>query len=213
MGRILNSYVVFIASKPPFFFLCRIQNFIWLNVTSCYIIHSLFCVRKPPQTLSKSILQTMSSNDLLLNFQYPLISLMSSSRCLLLLPHLAVTYTPSFILPSITLLIKQSLHNIWPTQLAFILFVLYIYIYIWHSFPPWLYVILLLISHIFNAKRFFISSAWFYFLAFLLCHDAMASVTCRVMNTENSLTVVYCPSDTPWRNYRWRPTAIYIQEG
>ena len=56
------------------------------------------------------------------NFQYPLFSLRASSSCLHLLPRVTVTSILLSVFPSITCVRRQFLHNIWPIQLAFILF-------------------------------------------------------------------------------------------
>jgi hypothetical protein len=203
------------------------------------------------------------SSALSLIFQYPLFSLISSSGCLRLLPYLAVTYILPHFFPSIPLFRKEFLRNIWPIQLALILFILYTlyrtlhyitlhyitlhYItlhYITSHYITLHYITLhyitlhyitlhyitlhyitlhyitlhssLTLYYFFfrtylTQKRVFLSSARFYFLAFLLCHDAVASVTCRVKGTENSLAVIYYSSHTPWRNYRRRSTAISVQ--
>jgi len=56
------------------------------------------------------------------NFQYPLFSVRASSSCLHLLPRVTVTSILLSVFPSITCVRRQFLHNIWPIQLAFILF-------------------------------------------------------------------------------------------
>jgi hypothetical protein len=51
-------------------------------------------------------------------WEYPLLSLRSSSSFLHLLPRLPVTSIPPFIFPSITCCRRQFLHKMWPIQLA-----------------------------------------------------------------------------------------------
>ena len=53
------------------------------------------------------------------NWQYPLLSLRSSSSFLRLLPRLLVTSIFPFIFPSITCCRRQFLRKMWPIQLAF----------------------------------------------------------------------------------------------
>ena len=53
------------------------------------------------------------------NWQYPLLSLRSSSSFLRLLPRLLVTSFCPFIFPSITCFRRQFLRKMWPIQLAF----------------------------------------------------------------------------------------------
>ena len=52
-------------------------------------------------------------------WEYPLLSLRSSSSFLRLLPRLLVTSTSPFIFPSITWFRRQFLRKMWPIQLAF----------------------------------------------------------------------------------------------
>ena len=52
-------------------------------------------------------------------WQYPLLSLRSSSSFLRLLPRLLVTSISPFIFPSITCFRRQFLRKMWPIQLAF----------------------------------------------------------------------------------------------
>jgi hypothetical protein len=52
-------------------------------------------------------------------WEYPLLSLRSSSSFLRLLPRLHITSIPPFIFPSVTRCRRHFLHIIWPIQLAF----------------------------------------------------------------------------------------------
>jgi hypothetical protein len=71
-----------------------------------------------PQTLPKRVLHRVPSSASSFNFQYPLFFLRYSSSCLRLLHRLPVTS----IAPSITCFRIQFLRNIWPIQIAFLLF-------------------------------------------------------------------------------------------
>ena len=68
------------------------------------------------------MLHWLWSSDPAFNFQDPLISLTSSSKCLRLLTHLPVTSIPPSDFSSITCFRRQFLCKMWPTQLAFLLF-------------------------------------------------------------------------------------------
>ena len=61
----------------------------------------------------------MQSRASSFNWQYPLLSLRSSSSLLRLLPRLLVTSVCPFIFPSITCCRRQFLCKMWPIQLAF----------------------------------------------------------------------------------------------
>ena len=60
----------------------------------------------------------MRSSASSFNFQYPPITLRSSSSCLHLVSYLTVTYLPPFTFPSIMCFRKQFLRQILPIQLA-----------------------------------------------------------------------------------------------
>ena len=69
----------------------------------------------PPPKRSLHILRSKASS---FKWEYPLLSLRSSSSFLRLLPHLLVTYISPFIFPSIPCRIRQFLRSMWPIQLA-----------------------------------------------------------------------------------------------
>jgi hypothetical protein len=96
---------------------------------------------KPPPKGALHIVQSIASS---FKWEYPLLSLRSSSSYLCLLPHLPVTSIPTFIFPSITSCRRQFLRKMWPIHLAFHLLIscrvflfslslsnIYIYIYIY----------------------------------------------------------------------------------
>ena len=68
---------------------------------------------------SKAALHTGRSRAFSFKWEYPLLSLRSSSSFLRLLPRLPVTSIHPFIFPSITRCRRQFLRKMWPIQLAF----------------------------------------------------------------------------------------------
>jgi hypothetical protein len=96
-------------------------------------IHSVVCLMTGPLPLPKWVLHTVWFSASSFNFQYPLVSLRSSSSCLRLLPRLPVTSILPSIFPSITCFRRQFLRKMW--QSSFFL------LYVGYSFPPWSYVI------------------------------------------------------------------------
>jgi hypothetical protein len=83
-------------------------------------IHSsVICHTTGPQPLPKRFLHLMRSRASSFKWEYPLLSLRSSSNFLRLLPRLLVTSIRPFIFPSITSFRRQFLRKIWPIQLAF----------------------------------------------------------------------------------------------
>ena len=82
-------------------------------------IHLVVCLTTGPKPLPKRPLHIVRSRASL-KWEYPLLSLSSSSSFLLLLPRLPVTsIPPPFIFPSITRCRRQFLRKMWPIQLAF----------------------------------------------------------------------------------------------
>jgi hypothetical protein len=57
------------------------------------------------------------------NFQYPIVSLRSSSSCLCLISHLHITSILLSIFPSVSYFRKQFLRKMWPIQLVFLPFI------------------------------------------------------------------------------------------
>jgi hypothetical protein len=87
------------------------------------IIHSAVCLTTGPKPLPKRFLHIVRSKASYFKWEYPLLSLRSSSSFLRLLPRLLVTSISPFIFPSITCFRRQFLRKMWPIQLA-----LYIYV-------------------------------------------------------------------------------------
>jgi len=100
--------------------------------------HSVVCLTTGPKPLPKPAPHTVRSRASSFKWDYPLLSLRSSSSVLRLLPHLPVTSIPSFIFPSITRCRRQFLRKMWPIQLAFRLL-----FHVGYPSAPWLYVIIL----------------------------------------------------------------------
>jgi len=85
-----------------------------------FIIHSVFCLTKCPKPPPKWFLHIVRSRDSSFKWEYPFLSLRSSSSFLcLLLPCLLVTSISPFIFPSITCFRSQFLRKMWPILLAF----------------------------------------------------------------------------------------------
>ena len=81
--------------------------------------HSVFCLTTCPTPLPKRFLQIVRSRASSFKWEYPLLSLRSSSRFLRLLPRLLFTSISPFIFPSITCFRRQFLRKVWPIPLAF----------------------------------------------------------------------------------------------
>jgi len=113
-------------------------------VCVCSFIHSFS--RLPDdrsKLLPKPALHTVRTRASFFKWDYPLLSLRSSSSVLRLLPRLPVTFIPPFLFPSITRWRMQFIHKMWPIQ--------FIFHYLFHavySSSPWLWVILLHFSHV-----------------------------------------------------------------
>jgi len=65
-------------------------------------IHLVVCLTTGPKLLPKRALHIVRSRASSFNWQYPLLSLRSSSSFLRLLPRLPLTSIPPFIFPSVT---------------------------------------------------------------------------------------------------------------
>ena len=76
---------------------------------------SVMCQTTGPKPLPQRFLHIVRSRASSFNWQYPLLSLRSSSSFL----HLLVTSICPFIFPSITCCRRQFLCKMWPIQLAF----------------------------------------------------------------------------------------------
>ena len=97
-------------------------DFVVSFAMSRWTLFSEDCLTTVPQPLTKPFLQGVRSSASYFSFQYPLVSLRSSSSCLLLLPRLSITSSLPSIFPSITCFRRQFPRKMWPIQLAFLLF-------------------------------------------------------------------------------------------
>jgi len=101
-----------------------------------YIYILLVCLTTSPKPLPKRALHIVRSTASSFKWEYPLLSLRSSSSFLRLLPRLPITSIPPFIFPSTTSCRRKILRKTWPIQLAFRLLIsfrmiVYICIYIY----------------------------------------------------------------------------------
>ena len=81
--------------------------------------YSVVCLTTGPKPLPKRFLYIVRSKASSFKWEYPLLSVRSSSIFFLLLPRLLVTSISPFIFPSITCFRRQFLRKMWPIQLAF----------------------------------------------------------------------------------------------
>ena len=91
----------------------------FIKLALCQSSSSVICQTTGPKPLPKWFLHIVQSRAPSFNWQYPLLSLRSSSNFLHLLPYLLVTSICPFIFPSITCCRRQFLRKTWPIQLAF----------------------------------------------------------------------------------------------
>ena len=82
-------------------------------------VHLVFCLTTRPKPLPKRALHIVRSRASSFKWEYPLLSLWSSSSFLRLFPRLPVTSILPIIFPSITRCRRQFLRKMWPIQLAF----------------------------------------------------------------------------------------------
>ena len=84
-----------------------------------HLSYSVVCLTTGPKHLPKRLLHIVRSKASSFKWEYPLLSLRSSSSFLRLLPRLLVTSISPFIFHSITCFRRQFLRKMWPIQLAF----------------------------------------------------------------------------------------------
>jgi len=84
-------------------------------------IHLVVCLTTDPKPLLKPALHIVRSRPSSFKWEYPLLSLRSSSSFLHLLPCLPVTSIPPCIFPSVTRCRRQFRRKMWPIQFAFLL--------------------------------------------------------------------------------------------
>ena len=88
------------------------------------IIMINYCLTTGPKPPPKRFLHTVRSRASSFKWQYPLLSLRSSSSFLCLLPRLLATSISPFMFPSITCFRRQFLRKMWQIQLAFCFLIL-----------------------------------------------------------------------------------------
>ena len=98
--------------------------FTWL-LTSCekhshtvIYIHLVVCLTTGPKPLPNQALHILRCRVSSFKWEYPFLSLRSSSNFLRLLPRLPIASIPLFFFPSITSCRRQFLRKMWPIQLA-----------------------------------------------------------------------------------------------
>jgi len=82
------------------------------------LIHLVVCLTTGQKPLPKRAVHTVRSRTSSFKWEYPLLSLMSSSSFLRLFPRLPVTWIPPFIFHSITSYRRHFLRKMWPIHLA-----------------------------------------------------------------------------------------------
>jgi hypothetical protein len=95
------------------------DNYILMYSSHSLLIHSVVCLTTGPKPLPTRDLHIVRSRASSFKWEYPLLSLRSSSSLLSLLLRLPVTYIPSFTFSSITCFRRQFLRKTWPIQIAF----------------------------------------------------------------------------------------------
>ena len=111
----VNKYVI------SYYIIYHIIPHISYHIISSYhpFIHSVFCLTTSPKPPPKRCLHIVRSRASSFKWEYPLLSLRSSSSFLRLLPRLLATSIYLFIFPSITCFRRQFLRKMWPIQLPF----------------------------------------------------------------------------------------------
>ena len=112
------------STRWLYLFLKNAGLWIWSKEGPMYVvivgfIHSVFCMTTGPKPPAKRFLHIVRSRASSFKWEYPLLSVRSSSSFLRLLPCLLVTSISPFIFPSITCFRRQFLRKMWPIQLAF----------------------------------------------------------------------------------------------
>jgi len=98
---------------------CLTGHWLATPIQMLSFIHSVFCLTTGPKPPTKWFLHIVRSRASSFKWEYPLLSLRSSSSFLCLLPRLLVTSISLFTFPWITCFRRQFLRKMWPIQLAF----------------------------------------------------------------------------------------------
>jgi hypothetical protein len=92
---------------------------VFLTYSLAMFISLVVCLTTGPKPLPKRALHIVRSRASSFKWDYPLLSLRSSSNFLCLLPCLPVTSISPCIFPSVTRCRRQFLRKMWPIQFAF----------------------------------------------------------------------------------------------
>ena len=96
-----------------------IYIYLYIYIFIHSFIHSVFCLTTGPKPTPKRCLHIVRSRASSFKWEYPLLSLRSSSSFLRLLPRLLATYISPFMFLSITCFRRQFLRKMWLIKLAF----------------------------------------------------------------------------------------------
>ena len=107
VGALFKKFALFLNTP-------RVYIYIYISLSL-----SVICQTTGPKPLPKLFLRIVRSRSSSFNWQYPLLSLRSSSSFLRLLPRLLIISICPFIFPSITCCRRQFLRKMWPIHLAF----------------------------------------------------------------------------------------------
>ena len=97
------------STRTGFHYMLKMSTSVLTFIHS--FIHSVFCLTTGSEPPPKRFLHTVRSRASSFKWEYPLLSLRSSSSFLRLLLRLLVTSIPSFIFPSITCFRRQFLRK------------------------------------------------------------------------------------------------------
>jgi hypothetical protein len=118
LGYIINDD--FVAKKYIPHFLCGSVSSLDFSIFCIDLfIHLVVCLTTGPKPFPKPALHIVRSRASSFKWEYPLLSLRSSSSFLRLLPRFPVTSIPHFIFPLIIRCRRQFLRKMWPIQFAF----------------------------------------------------------------------------------------------
>jgi hypothetical protein len=119
------SLLILLFQWTNLYILCNIKSFtftssLWRGKSIIHsIIHLVVSLMMGPVPLPKWALRIVQSGASSFKWEYPLLSLRSSSSFLHLLPCLPVTSLPPFNLSFNKCCRRQFLHKMWPIQFVF----------------------------------------------------------------------------------------------
>ena len=126
----MQSLLRFVISIYNFVWIDKVLSEFWYSGMLCCLtglaafdvskehsfIPSLFCLTTGPKPPPKRFLHIVRSRASSFKWEYPLLSLRSSSSFLRLLSRLLFTFISPFIFPSITCFRRQLLRKMWPSN-------------------------------------------------------------------------------------------------